>query len=133
MEKIEKDLNAWTVEEFKSLPTKGWREDVGEFDSLIIMPTNQMHGSEFRCMDFVVVKGQTPFYLLSGGSDVIHIDGIGGYGKRGLLGNLPTIFARKGWCIDCLNTSGLLRLFSEGTLTAGNLLSSFDVYSEIKK
>ena len=69
----------WTKKELESLPAREWNEDIGEFDSLIILPTKHLHDSGFWCMDFVAVKGSEPFCRLSGCSDVIHIDGIGGY------------------------------------------------------
>jgi hypothetical protein len=117
----------WTKKELESLPMGEWREDIGEFDSLIILPTENLHESGFWCMDFVAVKGNVPFCRLSGSSDVIHIDGIGGYGE--LKKNLPTVIPPKGWRIDCLKKSKLLRIFSNGKLKAGMPLSSFDIYS----
>lgn len=31
----------WTKKELEALPTREWNEDIGEFDSLIILPTNE--------------------------------------------------------------------------------------------
>jgi hypothetical protein len=122
-----KSFEYWSKKELEALPERKWDEEIGEFDSLIILPTRYMHDSGFRCMDFVAVKGKEPFCRLSGCSDVIHIDGIGGYGEW--KGNLPTVIPPKGWSIDCLKKSGLLRLFSDGKLKAGRALSSFDLYA----
>ena len=127
---MEKSFEHWTKKELEALPSRKWNEDIGEFDSLIIIPANNIHDSGFRCMDFVAVKGDTPFCLLSGCSDVIHIDGIGGYGEWN--GILPSLVPPKGWSIDCLKKSKLLRIFSDGKLKAGLALSSFDLHS-IKK
>jgi hypothetical protein len=117
----------WTKKELEALPAREWGEDIGEFDSLIILPTKHLHDSGFWCMDFVAVKGNEPFCRLSGCSDVIQIDGIGGYGEW--KQNVPTVIPPKGWSIDCLKKSKLLRVFSDGKLKAGRALSSFDLYA----
>jgi len=122
-----KSFEYWSRKEFEVLPERKWDEEIGEFDSMIILPTKHIHDSGFRCMDFVAVKGKEPFCRLSGCSDVIHIDGIGGYGEW--KGNVPTVTPPKGWSIDCLKKSGLLRLFSDGKLKAGRALSSFELYA----
>lgn len=52
------------------------------FNSLVIIPTRHKHESGFMCMDFVAVDHKDePICRLSGCSDVLHLDGIGGYGK----------------------------------------------------
>jgi hypothetical protein len=123
-----KSFNYWSKKELEALPIRKWDEEIGEFDSLIILPTRYMHESGFRCMDFVAVKGEEPFCRLSGCSDVLEIDGIGGYGEW--KGNLPSVIPPKGWSIDCLKKSGLLRIFSNGKLKVGLALSSFELYSK---
>ena len=70
-----KDINSWTRKDFDALPGRDWDEDIGEFDSLVILPTKRIHDSGFRCMDFVAVRKGVPLIRLSGCSDVIHIDG----------------------------------------------------------
>ena len=72
--------------EFWELPTRGWDEDIGPFYSLVILPTGQFHDSGYRCMDFVACdKDMFTICRLSGVSDVICIDGIGGYGNERYL------------------------------------------------
>lgn len=128
-----KTLTDWTRKDFETLPCRNWDEDIGEFDSLVILPTRHIHDSGYRCMDFIAVKGDTPFVRLSGCSDVIHIDGIGGYGKDWVSrGGVPMLIEPKGWRIDSLKKSGLLRLFANGKMTVGAALSSFDVYNNTK-
>ena len=119
----------WTKKELESLPNRKWDEEIGEFDSLIILPTSNLHDSGYWCMDFVAVRDTEPFCKLSGCSDVIHIDGIGGYGKWTPGLGVPTLIPPKGWSIDCLKKSKLIRLFTHGKLTAGRALSSFELYS----
>lgn len=126
-----KSIEKWTRKEFETLPCRKWNEDIGEFDSLIILPTRHIHDSGYRCMDFVAVINNIPTVRLSGCSDVIHIDGIGGFELHWYLefGSVPNKVPPKDWSIDCLKTSGLLRLFSHYKLVAGAALSSFEIYS----
>lgn len=118
--------------EFEALPSRNWNEDIGEFDSLIILPKRHLHDSGYRCMDFVAVRDFKPVCRLSGCSDVIHIEGIGGLGYRWLerFGEYPKSVKPIGWSIDCLRTSGLLRLFTGRKMLAGEALSSFEVFSK---
>lgn len=125
-----KNINQWTKKDFLSLREIEWNEDIGEFNSLVILPTNHVHDSGFRQMDFVAVKDNEPICRISGCSDVIHIDGIGVLGldwqKKEPISFLITA---KGWSIDCLKKSGLLRLFSDTKLIADPPHSSFCIYS----
>jgi hypothetical protein len=127
-----KDINKMTVKDFRKLKCKGWREDIGKFNSLIILPgySKDIHDSGYRCMDFIAVKGSKPICRLSGCSDVIHVDGIGGYGyKWSEKGQgVPLNVEAKGWSVDCLPKSGLLRFFADGDLVVDPALSSFSVY-----
>lgn len=123
-----------TRKEIEDVPNREWQEDIGEFDTLVILPTRQTHDSGYRCMDFVAVKKGVPIKRLGGGSDVIHLDGIGGYGENWLqkYGTCPSRTEPSGWNIDCLKVSGLLQLFTHGVLTCGDALSSFEIYTKRK-
>ena len=119
-----------TKEDFEKVPERGgWARDIGEFNSLVIIPQGYAHDSGFMCMDFVAVsKDGEPICRLSGCSDVLNLDGIGGYGNcRG--SGLQNLIEPKGWSIDCL-PCGYLRLFSRSTMTAGAALSSFEIYAK---
>lgn len=119
-----------TKEDFEKVPKRnGWSRDVGEFNSLIIIPQDYAHDSGWMCMDFVAVnKDGEPVCRLSGCSDVLHLDGIGGHGNwRG--GEYSRLVEAKGWRIDCL-PCGYLHLFSRSTLTAGPALSDFEIYAK---
>ena len=127
------DINQMTREEMESLPHREWNEEM-EFSSMIILPgyLHDLHDSGFRCMDFVAVENLEPLCLLAGGSDVIHIDGIGGFGAGWgrLYGAVPTSVPASGWSIDCLTKSGLLRIWpSSGRMKCGPALSSFEIYA----
>ena len=119
-----------TKEDFEKVPERGgWSRDIGEFNSLIIIPQDHAHDSGWMCMDFVAVnKDGEPICRLSGCSDVLNLDGIGGYGNwRG--GEVPRFIEPQGWRIDCL-PCGYLRLFSRSALTAGPALSDFQIYAK---
>lgn len=120
-----------TKEDFKSIPHKKWDEDIGRFKSLVIIPTRNKHDSGYMCMEFVAVNDKDePICKMSGCSDVIHIDGIGGYGKR--YDRLPEKITPRNWRVDCL-PCGYLRLFYTGEITCGCDLSDFEVFGESVK
>ena len=114
-----------TKEDFKKVPERGgWSRDIGEFNALVIIPQDYIHDSGWMCMDFVAVsKNGEPICRLSGCSDVLNLDGIGGCGK------IPSRIEPKGWSIDCL-PCGYLQLSSRSTMTAGPALSSFEIYAK---
>jgi hypothetical protein len=151
--------------EFEVLPSRGWDEDIGPFDSLVILPAEKinlrqllihdmriwlskkfpkmfarpdyldvegLHESGFRCMDFIACRGGEPVCKLSSCSDVINIEGIGGYGEHWLqrYGTVPKVVSPIGWSIDCLPRSGLLRIFCGVEMTVGLGLSSFELFSK---
>lgn len=162
---MDKTVDYMTVKDFQKVPDRTWMEDIGEFASLVIIPAqpkfwnvlkhriikyfcekfniqydgypNHLHDSGYRKMDFCAIdQNNKPICLLSGCSDVIHIDGIGGYGYRDfdeIKIFLPEFIKRKAWSIDCLKESGYLRIFCEGTLKAGPALSSFELYGMVQK
>ena len=78
--KEERFIGDYTRKEFEALPFRGDYDTPVECDSLIILPTQHKHSSGWLCMDFVAVKGNTPICRISGCSDVLHLDGIDGYG-----------------------------------------------------
>jgi hypothetical protein len=127
------DVNEMTRKDFDALPQRKWDEEV-VFNSLIILPgrAKDMHDSGYRCMDFVAVNEDGPQCRLSGCSDVIHIDGIAGFGDNWLekYGGCPTMVPPTAWSIDCLPKSGLLRMWpSSGKMKCGPALSSFEIYA----
>ena len=117
-------------EDFEKVPARGgYSRDVGEFNALVIIPQDYAHDSGWMCMDFVAVnKAGEPICKLAGCSDVLHLDGIGGYGNW-RVGEFPSRIEPKGWSIDCL-PCGYLRLFSRSTMTAGAALGNFEIYAK---
>lgn len=125
----QKNYNDWTKKEFEALPERKYGEDIGEFDSLVILPTKYIHDSGYSQMDYVAIKDNTPLCRLSGCSDVLHINGIGGLGDWKVKNGIPTEMKPIAWSIDCLKKSKLFRLFCYSKLTAGQGFSSFEIYA----
>ena len=131
-----------TREEFEALP---YREGISDtsgfrFRSLIILPKHDepLHESGYLCMDFIAVDdNDKPICRLAGGSDALHFDGIGGEGWLNLVNSTydPTRLA-SGWTIDCLPTSGLIRIFPMygKEICVGGPYSSFEIFAvDVKK
>jgi hypothetical protein len=116
-----------TREEFENLD---YFKPAGEFDGVVIIPTNELHDSGFRCMKFALThRGKVVGCV--GGSDVIHLNGIGGYGKynKDFDVALKTgMVKRIDWSIDCLS-NGLIRLFCSYKLDIDDfIMSDFNLY-----
>lgn len=107
-------------------------EPTETFDSVVIVPMTENHDSDFSCMKFVLLKRFEIVGVVGGGSDVIHINGIGGYGdlhKKEINFSKPP----KGydWSIDCLPKSKCVRLFILGQkelYTDDLICSDFNIY-----
>jgi len=106
----EKDITQYTKKEFLEMENFG---PTGPFDSVIIVPTRKMHESGYRCMKFVLVRHGEIVGVVSGWSDVVHINGIGGYGKDFSNAIRQQSVKPVGWAVDCLPKSGLLRIFCQ--------------------
>lgn len=82
-------------------------------------------------MEFVAVdRDNEPIVRISGCSDVLNINGIGGYGDWRKFTILPKTITPIAWSIDCLPKSGYLRLFCDNELTCGSSFSNFEIYVE---
>ena len=135
------DIMTLTRKDILNIPYPEKVSDIGVFDSLIIVPTRKKHDSGYMCMDFITVKGHETQYRLSGWSDVLHLDGIGGYGSFYFTDIVGTFSDRsrlhccevKGWTIDCI-PCGLIRLFANKKLYIENSpLSDMDIYASSRK
>lgn len=129
------NVQQMTRKDFEALPERDWQEDIGEFDCLIILPATratQLHDSGYRYIDYVAVRNNEAVCRLDSGSDVLHLDGIGGHGYKWLerYGTVPATVPPSGWRIDCLKKSGLLRIWpNSGRMVCGDALSSFELYA----
>lgn len=122
-----------TKEDFDKIPKKVLT--IGEaqklnFVSMVIIPNEKIHDSNWRCMDIVLVDQHLePICRVETYSDVLHLDGIGG---KGYVWVHPTgqLVESKGWKIDCL-PCGYLRVFNDTrNMHFGDLpLSDLEIYS----
>lgn len=127
------NINSMTRKDFEALPyRKSWNEPI-ICASLVIFPTRRKHDSGYRCMDFIAIdENNEPICKLSGCSDVLHFDGIGGYGHNWLekYHSVPKQIPPSGWSMDCLTKSGLLRIWpNTERIYCGVALSSFEIYA----
>ena len=122
------DINKMTKKDFLAIeemkPTK-------PFSSVVIVPTGKAHDSGFGCMKFVLLDRNEIVGCVGGYSDVVHINGIGGYGlnfTKALCGqSVPPV----GWSLDLLQRSKLVRLFCHRKLIIHDeeVLSDFEVFA----
>lgn len=102
-------LNDLTKKQFKEMK---YFKPTSPFTDIIVVPTDHIHDSGFRCMKFVLwnaIKGEISG-IVGGASDVIHFDGFGGYGRYLFTDTPPKRVAYK---IDCLKKSGYLRIMTD--------------------
>lgn len=103
------ELNDITRKQFKEMeyfkPTK-------PFTDIIIVPTDKIHDSGFRCMKFVLLNCVTGEIsgVVGGESDVIHFNGIGGWGKELFKQSSQSPISYR---IDCLKKSGYLKIMTD--------------------
>jgi hypothetical protein len=149
-----------TRKQFMKLPRKKWNDEIkcntliiipheiSRFDALTYMlhkwlnrhiPTlfkepeiyeiSGMHDSGYRLISCVLCNDDEPFCITNGG-DVLHIDGIGGFGYKWLENyhHVPSTVPVAGWTIDCLPQSGLFRLWCSEDILVGRSLSSQEIY-----
>ena len=130
-----KHINEMTRKEFLEVPKRvDWKEEV-DCDSVVMIPglAKDKHDSGYRCMTFVACSKGNPVCIVSSYSDVICLDGIGGYGYRWIDEydkNIPESIPPSGWQIDCLPKSGLFQIWpSKGKIKIGSELSTLEIYS----
>lgn len=74
-----KSLNDYTLEELRAIENFGENE---EFSAFVIVPMEELHDSGYRCMKFILERDGDIVGAVSGWSDVVHVNGIGGYGEN---------------------------------------------------
>lgn len=101
-----KDLNEYTLQEFLDMPAE---KPTKTFCSVIIVPTDEIHDSGFRCMKFILTEGDRIIGVVDTGSDVVWPNGIGNYG-RNCLGDLMQRIPYMNLRMDCLTESRCVRI-----------------------
>lgn len=126
MKKMDKDIKEYTLEEFRAMEEK---MPEGPFKEVIIVPMEEIHDSGWGCMKFILAERNEVKGVVSGYSDVVHINGIGGYGRDWESAARTGMVPRHSWSIDCLPGSGCLRLFCDEDLSINPWFGSdFEVF-----
>lgn len=123
------DIKYMTLDELLAVPYSKTRREIGAFNGFIIVPTGELHDSGFGCMKFVLTKHSDIVGAVGGWCDVVHLNGIGGYGldwQRSLKERRVLVVD---WSMDLLPKSGCLRVFSTHRLALDDFIGSdFSVY-----
>ena len=119
-----------SLKEFKELE---YFKPSEAFNGCVIIPTGEKHHSGYMCMKFALMHNDRVVGCVGGYCDIVHINGIGGYGMYTTDNYLMRVKSRRvplvAWCIDCL-PNGLLRLFSDRGLTIDDIIcSDFQLYA----
>lgn len=124
------NIKSMTLEDLLAVPYSKRLDEIDTITGFVIVPTGELHDSGFGCMKFVLTLDSEIIGAVGGWSDVVHLNGIGGYGldwqKAFRDRTVPVI----DWSIDLLPKSGCLRVFSSHKLVLqdGFICSSFEVY-----
>ena len=94
------------------------------FTGIVIVPMNYKHDSGFQCMKYILLNHWDIVGVVGGGSDVMHINGIGGYGKE--PNYITRMVKAHDLRIDCLPKSKCLRLFSDDEMELWDLFCGSD-------
>lgn len=111
-----------------------------EFNGIVIIPvenedgTINLHDSGWGCMAFCLIdENDEPIGTIGGGSDVVNLDGIGGYGFDWIskYGGVPRHIPIHAWSLDLL-PCGYLRIWACRHLFLKDPLicSSVEVFAE---
>ena len=121
-----KNLNEYTLEEFREMELFG-RDCF--FDSVVIVPVEELHDSGYRCMKFILCHHDDIVGVVGGWSDVVHPNGIGNHGLSYDWSATPNI----GLHIDCLKGSGCVRLMMSGLYKCSDFIGSDFVFYKTKE
>ena len=130
--KLDKDINLYTLSELREMEYMPIKKKA--FSSVIIVPMTEVHDSGYRCMKYILLRWDGDCHevvgVIGGCSDVIHINGIGGYGKDWERGIATGTVERVDWSMDCLCESECVRLFASRDLETRDWCGSdFEVFA----
>lgn len=124
------NLLALTRKDLLAAPVLPWDKDTVA-KGVIILPVRKPHESGYSLFSLVLWKGQELIGRTPACSDVLHIEGIGGYGLDNfdLTKRLPVV----GWSIDILPKAKCICLWCRKNVKVTDALSSISVYSTDEK
>ena len=104
-----------------------FKPNTDKITACVIIPTGEIHDSGYGCMKFILASEDKVVGCVGGYSDVIRLNGIGGYGERYAVP--PQKLERVDWVIDIL-PNGLFRLFTQSCyLSIDSIIGSdFSLY-----
>lgn len=123
-------MNAFEMrkEDFEKIEYRKWSDEI-TCSSLVVIPTDSLHDSGWMTMDIVALdEKMNPICRCGGCSDVVNMDGIGGYGldwERNLTMKKINIH---GWSFDCL-PCGYIRLWCNTKILIRAGLSNLEIYA----
>ena len=124
----EKDIKKMTKKELMELKKQYNGE---EFNAIVIVPMNYKHDSGYQCMKYILLNNWKIVGTIGGSSDVIHFNGICGFGKNTNYSNKTTQI--HDIRIDCLPESQCVRIFSTDMMeTDDYFISDFVWYFKDK-
>lgn len=113
-------LNKMSLQELKDMEPFGLRET---FNSVVIVPTDDLHDSGFRCMKFILVRDGEVVGCVGGGCDTVQPNGIGNRGRdcqNYICGFIPYM----GMSMDCLAGSGCVRIMMYKLCSCADFIGS---------
>lgn len=117
-----------TLEEFQQM--ENFHPGDKTFNQVVIVPMDDIHDSAYRCMKYILINNIDEIVGVIGGySDVLNLNGIGGYGYDKLKHIKSGLIPIADWTIDCLPESRCLRLFGPRMILKDKIIcSSVDIY-----
>lgn len=112
-------------ENIDDLPNIKIWEDETLYNSVVIVPNEEIHDSGFRCMTYVFCKGDEVVGKVQCGSDVLMLD----WGS--FIDPKEQENTNRGWSIDC-TPNGFIRIFSFNNIKNMGGYSSYSVYKTNK-
>ena len=111
------------------------RKPTSTFNAFVIVPTGERHDSGYECMKFILTDRREIVGAVGGSSDVVHLNGIGGYGENWAQTFDRGVAPIVDWSIDLLPKSHCVRVFCsrELYLKDGFICSDFEVYARERK
>lgn len=113
-------LNKMSLQELKDMDPFGGRET---FNSVVIVPDDDIHDSGFRCMKFILVRDGEVVGCVGGWCDTVQPNGVGNRGRRWeqyLDIGIPYI----GLSMDCLAGSGCVRIMMYKLCSCADFIGS---------
>lgn len=121
-----KDLNAYTLQEFLEMPNK---KPDGPFTSVVIVPTDEIHESGYRCMKFILAFNGDIVGVVDTGSDVVWPNGREKHWTAENFEWVPYI----GLHMDCLVESRCARIMVDKPCELNDFVGSDFIFYAIEK